>query len=384
MSSSTSLAIYAAKAAAAAAATAKPASAASAASAAALVQIRAYSARPAPTQQEGADRRKVTTQTIKKMYADGKRLAMMTAYDYPTSVACERAGVDMVLVGDSLAMVALGHKDTSQITMDDMIHHSRAVARGTRSAFLVADLPFGTYQSDVTAAVNNAVRMVKEGRAEAVKLEAGRRGAPKIDAIANGAGIPVVGHIGLTPQTAVALGGFRVQGKSVGNAQALVDDALALQDAGCLALVLEAMPSLVAETITKLLRIPTIGIGAGPSTSGQVLVLSDMVGLFDRFTPKFCRNFADLGSRMVSAIGDYKDAVRDRSFPEEGVHTYAMPAAAEENWRAYVQRQFGIELDTIGLKHQPAGVAPAAASPKPGARDLDPAKEPSSSSSTSS
>ncbi|KAJ2553536.1 cell wall biogenesis and architecture protein [Coemansia sp. RSA 1933] len=310
-----------------------------------LASLRAYSARPSSAAQESSTgRRKVTTQTIRKMYADGKRIAMMTAYDYPTSVACERAGVDMVLVGDSLAMVALGHRDTSQITMDQMIHHTRAVARGARTPFLVADLPFGTYQADVTAAVNNAVRMVKEGRAEAVKLEAGRRGAPKIDAIVAGAGIPVVGHIGLTPQTAVALGGFRVQGKSVSNAQALVDDALALQDAGCLGMVLEAMPSLVAETITKLLRIPTIGIGAGPSTSGQVLVLSDMVGSFDRFTPKFCRSFADLGSRMVSAIDEYKDAVRTGAFPEEGVHTYAMPAAAEENWRAYVQSQFGIEL----------------------------------------
>ncbi|KAJ2400226.1 cell wall biogenesis and architecture protein [Coemansia sp. RSA 2559] len=327
-----------------------------------LGALRAYSARPAATQ-EGTDRRKVTTQTIKKLYTDGKPISMMTAYDYPTAVACERAGVDVVLVGDSLAMVALGHKDTSQITMDEMIHHSRAVARGARSSFLVTDLPFGTYQSDVTAAVNNAVRMIKEGRAEAVKLEAGRRGAPKIDAIAIGAGIPVVGHIGLTPQTAVALGGFRVQGKSVRNAQALVDDALALQNAGCLAIVLEAMPSLVAETITKLLRIPTIGIGAGPSTSGQVLVLSDMVGIFDRFTPKFCRNFADLGPRMVSAIGEYKDAVREGLFPEEGVHTYAMPAAAEDNWRAYVQQQFGIELGTT-----------KASSPLPKTADLDAAK----------
>ncbi|KAJ2104954.1 cell wall biogenesis and architecture protein, partial [Coemansia sp. RSA 921] len=269
---------------------------------------------------------------------------MMTAYDYPTSVACDRAGVDMVLVGDSLAMVALGHNDTSEITMDDMIHHSKAVARGSRSSFLVTDLPFGAYQSDETTAVNNAIRMIKEGRAEAIKLEAGRRAAPKIDAIVNGAGIPVVGHIGLTPQTAVALGGFRVQGKSVASAQALVADALALQEAGCFAIVLEAMPSLVAEAVTRLLRIPTIGIGAGPATSGQVLVLSDMVGMFDRFTPKFCRSFADLGPRMVTAVGEYNEAVRAGTFPAEGTHTYAMPAAAEERWRTYVQKEFGLEL----------------------------------------
>ncbi|KAJ1995238.1 cell wall biogenesis and architecture protein [Coemansia spiralis] len=308
-----------------------------------LAAARAYSARPASAK-DITDRPKVTTQTIKKLYTDGKPIAMMTAYDYPTAVACERAGVDMVLVGDSLAMVALGHENTSEVTMDDMIHHSKAVSRGMRSAFLVTDLPFGSYQSDETSAVNNAIRMIKEGRAEALKLEVGHRGAPKVDAIVNGAGIPVVGHIGLTPQSAVALGGFRVQGKSVRNAQALVDDALALQDAGCLAIVLEAMPSLVAETITKLLRIPTIGIGAGSSTSGQVLVLSDMVGVFDRFTPKFCQNYADLGPRMAAAIGEYNKSVRAGTFPIEGVHTYAMPATAEENWRAYVQKQFGLEL----------------------------------------
>ncbi|KAI8324293.1 hypothetical protein GQ54DRAFT_302769 [Martensiomyces pterosporus] len=317
---------------------------------------RAYSARPVA--RDSADsRQKVTIQTIKKLYAEQKPITMMTAYDYPTSVACDRAGVDMVLVGDSLAMVALGHEDTSQVTMDDMIHHSKAVARGARSPFLVTDLPFGSYQSDETAAVNNAIRMVKEGRAEAVKLEVGRRAAPKIDAIVNGAGVPVVGHIGLTPQTAVALGGFRVQGKSVTKAQMLVDDALALEQAGCFAIVLEAMPSLVAEAITKILRVPTIGIGAGASTSGQVLVLSDMVGFFDRFTPKFCQSFADLGPRMTSAIGEYHQAVRSGAFPVEGVHTYAMPSAAEDKWRAFVQKQFGIELAGSGS----ASVSPAAA-----------------------
>ncbi|KAJ1836757.1 cell wall biogenesis and architecture protein [Coemansia sp. RSA 2711] len=320
---------------------------------------RAYSARPAALRDEA--RAKVTVRTIKKLYADGQPISMVTAYDYPTAVACDRAGVDMVLVGDSLAMVALGHEDTSQITMDEMIHHSKAVARGARSAFLVTDLPFGTYQSDELSAVNNAIRMVKEGRAEAVKLEAGRRARAKIDAIVNGAGVPVVGHIGLTPQTAVALGGFRVQGKSVSNAQALVDDALALQDAGCFAMVLEAMPSLVAETITRLVRVPTIGIGAGPMTSGQVLVLSDMLGMFDRFTPKFCRAFADLGPRMVSAVGEYKKAVRAAEFPAEGIHTYEMPMAAEERWRTYVQKQFGMELGPGGRTAQQAVPAPVSA-----------------------
>ncbi|KAJ2699650.1 cell wall biogenesis and architecture protein [Coemansia sp. IMI 203386] len=307
---------------------------------------RAYSARPASESgREPAGRPKVTIHTIKKLYSEGKPIAMMTAYDYPTAVACEQAGIDLVLVGDSLAMVALGHEDTSQITMDEMMHHSRAVARGTRSGFIVSDLPFGTYHTDDSTAVTNAIRMVKEGRAEAVKLEAGRRAASRIDAIVNGAGIPVVGHIGLTPQTAVALGGFRVQGKSVAAAQSLIDDALALQDAGCFAIVLEAMPSLVAETITRLLSIPTIGIGAGPHTSGQVLVYSDMMGIFDRFTPKFCRRFADLAPQMESALAEYKGDVRARKFPQEGVHTYAMPPVAEENWRQHVQQMYGLELD---------------------------------------
>ncbi|KAJ1648155.1 cell wall biogenesis and architecture protein [Coemansia asiatica] len=313
---------------------------------------RAYSARPPSSASESgrepAGRSKATIHTIKKLYRENKPIAMMTAYDYPTAVACEHAGIDLVLVGDSLAMVALGHEDTSQITMDEMLHHSRAVARGTRSGFIVSDLPFGTYHTDESTAVANAIRMIKEGRAEAVKLEAGRRAAPRIDAIVNGAGIPVVGHIGLTPQTAVSLGGFRVQGKSVTAAQALIDDALALQDAGCFAIVLEAMPSLVAETITRLLNIPTIGIGAGPHTSGQVLVYSDMMGIFDRFTPKFCRRFANLAPQMEGALAQYKNDVRARTFPQEGIHTYAMPPAAEENWRRHVQQIYGLELGESG------------------------------------
>ncbi|KAJ2787370.1 cell wall biogenesis and architecture protein [Coemansia interrupta] len=338
---------------------------------------RAYSARPLSAGESkregtGAARSKVTIHTIKKLYSDGKPIAMMTAYDYPTAVACERAGVDVVLVGDSLAMVALGHDDTSQVTLDEMMHHSRAVARGTRSAFMVSDLPFGTYHADEAAAVTSAIRMVKEGRAEAVKLEAGRRAAARIDAIVHGAGIPVMGHIGLTPQTAVALGGFRVQGKSVSSAQALLDDALALhaqallddalalQSAGCFSLVLEAMPSLVAETITRLLGIPTIGIGAGRRTSGQVLVYSDMMGIFDRFTPKFCRRFAEVGSTMDEALGEYKEAVRGRMFPEEGTHTYAMSPAAEESWRTHVQRNYGLELADPSAGRE-AGRAAAAA-----------------------
>ncbi|KAJ1899394.1 cell wall biogenesis and architecture protein [Kickxella alabastrina] len=308
------------------------------------VCVRAYSARPDSARDTLPGRAKVTVHALKKMHSDGKPIAMMTAYDYPTAVACERAGVDMVLVGDSLAMVALGHQDTSQVTMDEMMHHSRAVARGTRSAFLVSDLPFGAYHADIGDSVRNAVRMVKEGRAEAVKLEGGRHFVSRVDAIVN-SGIPVVGHIGLTPQTAVSLGGFRVQGKSVAAAQHLVDDALALQTAGCFAMVLEAMPSLVAETITRLVSVPTIGIGAGSRTSGQVLVLSDMMGIFDRFTPKFCRRFAELAPQMDAALVQYKTDVKARRFPEEGLHTYAMPAAAEDRWREHVLSAYGLDLD---------------------------------------
>ncbi|RKP02928.1 hypothetical protein CXG81DRAFT_10149 [Caulochytrium protostelioides] len=260
----------------------------------------------------------------------------MTAYDYPTGRAIDRAHLDMCLVGDSLAMVALGYASTTQVTMDEMIHHARAVARGCKRAFLIGDLPFGAFEHPQDAA-RNAARYVREAQMEAVKLEGGRDMAPSVREIVR-CGVPVMGHIGLTPQRQTQLGGFRVQGKSLAAAQRLVEDALALQDAGCFSLVLEAIPEDVAAYITQRLAIPTIGIGAGASTSGQVLVLPDALGVEDR-VPKFCRQFGDLGHATTAALAEYHASVREGRFPQSGTHTYAMPAAEREAFLAWTASQ---------------------------------------------
>lgn len=248
---------------------------------------------------------------------------MLTAHDYPSGLLCDRAGVDAVLVGDSLSMVVLGHADTCSVTMDEMLHHCRAVQRGVRRAFLIGDMPFGSYQASRDGAVQNAVRFVKEGRVQAVKLEGGIGAAATVRAIVQ-AGIPVLGHIGLTPQSAMALGGYRVQGRSADGALRLLDDALALQDAGCFGIVIEAVPDPVARRITQRLAIPTIGIGAGPGCSGQVLVLYDTLGIYDRPMPRFCKQYAHLAPVIESAIAEYCKEVGDGSFPA-AEHCYAMP-----------------------------------------------------------
>ncbi|KAJ1569535.1 hypothetical protein HK405_003196 [Cladochytrium tenue] len=241
----------------------------------------------APTPPSPAAQRpvKLTVPALQRRRLNGERIAMATAHDYPSGLLADRAGVDAVLVGDSLAMVALGLDSTTEVSLDDMIHHARAVSRGVRRALLIGDLPFGSYEASPADAVRSAVRLVREGRVDAVKLEGGAEVVPAARAVAT-AGVPVFGHIGLTPQRANALGGFRVQGTTLEKAQRLVSDALALQNAGCFGIVLEAMPSAVAARITSLLSIPTIGIGAGPACSGQVLVQLDLLGVYDRFTPK--------------------------------------------------------------------------------------------------
>ena len=246
----------------------------------------------------------------------------MTAHDFPTGTLVDKAGIDMTLVGDSLAMVALGYTSTSEITMDEMLHHCRAVARGTRSSFLVADLPFGTYETNADQAVNNAVRMLKEGKAEAVKLEGGKEMAPTIARLTQ-VGIPVLGHIGLTPQRQASLGGYKVQGKTVAKAKAMIEDALALQQAGCYAIVLEAVPEPVARHITDVLNIPTIGIGAGAGCSGQVLVQQDMLGLYGR-VPRFCKTYRSLADEIVGAMKEYSADVKSGAFPA-AEHCYPMP-----------------------------------------------------------
>ena len=251
-------------------------------------------------------------------------IAMVTAYDAPGGRLADAAGVDLVLVGDSAAMTVLGHDSTVPATMDEMLVLTRAVTRGARRPLVVADLPFGSFQISDEDAVGNAIRFVKEAGADAVKLEGAGRMLSRAAAIVD-AGIPVMGHVGLTPQSATALGGFRAQGRTAEQAGRLHDDALALQAAGCFALVLEAVPAPIAERITAALRIPTIGIGAGAGTDGQVLVWHDLLGLYEGRAPRFVKRYAELGDEIRRALEAYVDDVRERRFPEE-VHTYAMPA----------------------------------------------------------
>src|ERR1700757_553899 len=238
-----------------------------------------------------------------------KKITCLTAYDYPTARIVDEAGVDVILVGDSLGMVVLGYDSTLPVTLEEMIHHTRAVRRGTRRALVVADMPYGTYHADTPESLRNAVRFVKEGGAEAVKVEGGERRLELIARLTE-AEIPVMGHVGLTPQSMNALGGYRVQGKTVDSAEQLLRDARAVEAAGAFAVVLEAVPRELAAQITRELRIPTIGIGAGPDCDGQILVLHDMLGLTFSQTPKFARQYADLGEAISGAVRQYADDVR--------------------------------------------------------------------------
>lgn len=255
---------------------------------------------------------------------NGTPISVLTAYDYPWGRLVDAAGIDIALVGDTLGMVVLGYPDTVSVTMEEMIHHSKAVVRGVEHALVVTDMPFGSYNSSMPAAINNATRLLKEGRADAVKVEGGVAMAETVAAIVR-AGIPVQGHIGLTPQTATSLGGFKVQGKSAHAAQQLLDDARALEEAGCFSIVLEAIPAPLAEHITKAISIPTIGIGAGPGCDGQVLVIHDLVGLYDRFTPKFVKQYARINEQVAAALAQYKTEVESRAFPDEA-HSFSMKA----------------------------------------------------------
>ena len=252
---------------------------------------------------------------------------MLTAYDYPTALAMDKAGVDSILVGDSLAMVVLGYENTLPVTMEEMLHHCRAVARGAKTALLVGDMPFMSYQVSVEEAVRNAGRFLQQGGMDAVKLEGGRDRADAVRAI-TGAGIPVMGHLGLTPQSVHQLGGFRAQGKTASAAKRLVEDAMILEEAGCFSIVLESVPARLADLISKRLSIPTIGIGAGNGCDGQVLVSHDLLGLFDRFTPKFVKQYADFHSEMQKAFADYIEDVETKRFPAPE-HTVEMK---DEEW----------------------------------------------------
>ena len=271
----------------------------------------------------------VTVSTFLKMKAEGKKISMITAYDYTTARLVDESGIDSILVGDSLGNVMLGLGDTVSVTMEDMIHHGAAVARGTKNALVVVDMPFMSYQSSVYDAVVNAGRLMKEARANAVKLEGGVEVADRIRAIVD-CQIPVCAHIGLTPQGINALGGFKVQGKTADSARKLLEDAHAVEEAGAFAVVLEAIPAELAERVSAELTIPTIGIGAGAGCDGQVRVNQDMLGMFHDFTPKFVRRFAEVGDVMLEAYRAYDAAVKDGSFPA-AEHTYAAPAGVLEN-----------------------------------------------------
>ncbi len=273
-------------------------------------------------------RKKITTKSFRQKKVRGDPITMLTAYDYPTALIMDRVGIDSILVGDSLGMVVLGYENTLPVTMEEMLHHCRAVARGANFALLIGDMPFMSFQVSVEDAVRNAGRFLQEAGMDAVKLEGGKERVDAVRAIV-GAGIPVMGHLGLTPQSVNQLGGFRAQGKTAAAAKRLYDDALLLQDAGCFSLVLEAVPARLAELVSHQLEIPTIGIGAGIGCDGQVLVTHDLLGLFDRFTPKFVRKYADFYTEMEGAFDAYRIDVETGNCPASE-HTVGMP---EEEWK---------------------------------------------------
>lgn len=285
-----------------------------------------------PTSSSSQQRRKITTRTLLQKKRRGQVITMLTAYDYPTALAVDRAGIDSILVGDSLGMVVLGYENTLPVTMFDMLHHCRAVAQGAKYALLVGDLPFMSYQVSVEQAVRNAGRFLQEAGMNAVKLEGGRERLDAIRAIV-AAGIPVQGHLGLTPQSVHQLGGFRSQGRTAATARRLLEDALMLQDAGCFSLVIESVPARLATRVSQRLEIPTIGIGAGAGCDGQVLVTHDLLGLFDRFTPRFVKQYADLHGEIARALTAYRSEVETGVFPAPE-HTVDMP---DEEWEAFLE-----------------------------------------------
>ncbi|THX87881.1 hypothetical protein D6D05_01973 [Aureobasidium pullulans] len=286
-------------------------------------------------------RKKVTLPTIMSLYRKNEPITVITAHDFPSAHVADQAGMDIVLVGDSLAMVALGMDDTSEVLMEEMLLHCRSVARGAKSAFIVGDLPMGTYEISPDQALASAITMIKTGRVHAIKLEGGADMAPTIKKITS-AGIPVLAHVGLTPQRQNSLGGFRVQGKTTASALKLLDDAIAVQEAGAFAMVVEAVPAEIATLMTKKLRVPTIGIGAGNGCSGQVLVQVDMLGNFPpgRFLPKFVKKYGDVWGEASRAIALYKEEVKSRVYPAIE-HTYPMPKEELAEFRRLIGEEIG-------------------------------------------
>jgi 3-methyl-2-oxobutanoate hydroxymethyltransferase len=274
---------------------------------------------------------------LAEMKAAGEPIVMVTAYDYPSAVVAEEAGVDLVLVGDSAAMVVLGYPGTEPVSMDEMVMLGKAVRRGLRTPLMVGDMPMGSYEASNELAIQNAQRLVKETGCQVVKLESGGTSVERARAII-GSGIPVMGHVGLTPQTATALGGYKAQGRTVKGAIKVCEDALALQSVGCFAIVFEAVPAAITEAIVERLEIPTIGIGAGPATDGQVLVFHDLLGLSTGHLPKFVKRYAQIHGEMVGAVERYAAEVRSRSFPEPD-HVYGVEPAELAEFRSYLDQE---------------------------------------------
>jgi 3-methyl-2-oxobutanoate hydroxymethyltransferase len=275
------------------------------------------------------DKKKMTLAELQRKKDRGEKITMMTAYDYPSARLVDEAGMDTILVGDSLGMVVLGYDSTVPVTMDEMIHHCKAVRRAVKNSFIIGDMPFMSYQASLDRAIENAGRFIKEAGCDAVKLEGGSETAPVVKAIVR-AGIPVCAHIGLTPQTATMLSGFKVQGKDAQSARGQVKSAKDLEEAGVFMIVMECIPDLVAARITRELRVPTIGIGAGKDCDGQVLVYHDLVGLYERFTPKFVKQYVNLSPLIKEALLQYKSDVEKGAFPAQE-HTFSMtPEEAEK------------------------------------------------------
>lgn len=280
--------------------------------------------------------KKITIHDIKQAKTDHRKIVMVTAYDYPFGLMAEEAGVDIVLVGDSLGMVVMGLDGTVEVNMEHMIHHIKAVVRGCKKPLIVGDMPFMSYNTSVRDAIINAGRLMKEGGCDVVKLEGGKDFAPTIEAIVK-AGIPVQGHIGLTPQTASALGGFKIQGKDTLAAKRIVDDARALEDAGAFSMILEAVPAPLGELVAGAVNVPVIGIGAGNNVDGQVLVTHDMIGLFDKFVPKFVKQYTQIRPQIIEAIKAYKEEVTNQAFPARE-HSFKMSDKTLAELKEIVQK----------------------------------------------
>jgi 3-methyl-2-oxobutanoate hydroxymethyltransferase len=287
-----------------------------------------------------SDRQPVTLPRLAEMKEAGEPIVMVTAYDYPSARVAEEAGVDLVLVGDTAAMVVLGYPGTEPVSMDEMIMLGKAVRRGLKTPLMVGDMPMGSYEASNEVAVQSAQRLVKETGCQVVKLEAGGTSVERARAIIR-AGIPVMGHVGLTPQTATALGGYKTQGKTAQGAIQLLEDALALQSVGCFAIVFEAVPAAITEAIVEKLEVPAIGIGAGAATAGQVLVYHDLLGITTGRSPKFVKRYAEIHAAMVEGVGRYAEEVRSHRFPE-AEHVYGVEPEELTEFRLYMEQKDGI------------------------------------------